>query len=174
MGHVRHIELKKMVAFFYNLDYDNDLPEEADMSLLQLHVRMFALADQYDIPGLSVLAADKYSSRCVVTWRPMEVLTSIPDVYGTTPLYIRQLRDTACTAIREHLPRMLQDKDVEETYEMILAEIPEFTKDLLRSYVSNPLYGDCQWCGSCQPMEALQGRCKKCKKGNSGFGLYHS
>jgi hypothetical protein len=38
-----------MFHFFYNMDYDDNMPEEKDISLLLLHVRMFALSDLYDI-----------------------------------------------------------------------------------------------------------------------------
>jgi speckle-type POZ protein len=174
MGHLPHFVLKQMINFFYNMDYDDDLPDEADMSPLQLHARMFALADQYDIPGLSTIALEKYSSRCAVSWVPMEFLASIQDVYETTPICIRQLRDTACMAIRKHLPKMLDDTDVAEMYEKILVENPGFVRDLLRSYVCNPLYGRCSLCCSNQPMEAHKVSCKKCRMGCSGSDLYHS
>jgi hypothetical protein len=170
MNHVHYIELKKLVDFFYSSEYDDCLPEDADVSLLQLHARMFALADQYDIPGLSNLAAEKYSSRCTASWTPLELLVSLQDVYETTALSIRRLRNTACMAVRKHLPEMLDNEEVAEMYEKILSGIPDFTKDLLRCYVSNSLYWHCQSCRSLQPMEVLQGRCKKCKRGNSGFG----
>jgi hypothetical protein len=45
MEHVWHIELSKIVAFLYDFDYDDDVPNKAEMSLLQLHAQMFALAD---------------------------------------------------------------------------------------------------------------------------------
>jgi hypothetical protein len=46
MDHVSHVHLRKLVGFFYSNDYDEDLPEEADISVLQLHAQMFLLADQ--------------------------------------------------------------------------------------------------------------------------------
>ena len=170
MGHVRYIELKKLVDFFYRSEYDDCLPEDADVSLLQLHAKMFALGDQYNIPSLSNLAAEKYSARCTASWTPLELLVSLEDVYEATPHSIRLLRNTACMAVRHHLPAMLGNKEVAEMYEKVLSETPDFTKDLLKSYVNNPLYGNCRSCCSLQPMEALQGRCKTCKRGNSGFG----
>jgi len=66
---------------------------------------------------------------------------------------------------------MLDNTDVAEMYEKILAKNQGFAKDLLRSYAHNPLYGNCPPCGSSQLMEALQVRCKKRRKGNPGFGL---
>jgi hypothetical protein len=164
MNHVNYIELKKLVNFFYDSEYDDCLPEDADLSLLQLHARMFALADQYDIPGLKTLAAEKYSSRCT-TSQTLELLVSLRDVYETTPPSIRRLRHTAYIAVRKRLPEILRNKEASEMYDKILSEIPDFTKDLLRCYVSDPVYGHCQSCCSHQPMELLQARCKKCKKG---------
>jgi speckle-type POZ protein len=174
MGHVPHLVLKQMVNFFYNMDYGHDLPDEADISPLQLHAQMFALADQYDILGLGAIALEKYIYRCLESWLPMEFLASIRDVYETTPICIKELRDTVCMTIRKHLPTMLDNTDVAETYEKILEENPGFARDLLKSYVYNPLYGICLSCNSNQPMEALQGRCKKCRKDNSGLFMYHS
>ncbi|EOA81117.1 uncharacterized protein SETTUDRAFT_35991 [Exserohilum turcica Et28A] len=126
---------------------------------------MFALADQYEIPDLKNLAAEKYSSRCTAS-RTLELLVSLRNVYETTPSSIRRLRDTAYMAVRKHLPEILRNEEAAEMYDKILSEIPEFTKDLLRCYTSNPVYGHCLSCCSHQPMEPLQGRCKKCKKGS--------
>ena len=174
MEHMSHTELEKMVTFFYNADYDDELPDGTEFSRLQLHIRMFALADKYDIPDLSIVAAKKYSSGCDTSWNPSEFLTSIRDVYETTPPSSRTLRNLACIAIRMHLPQMLDDESIGGMYEETLTESPEFAKDLLRSYVHNPLYGSCATCGSSQPMEVLQARCRKCGKGNSGFCFYYN
>lgn len=143
MDYVPYIELKKLVNFFYSSEYDDCLPEDANVSLLQLHARMFSLADQYDIPSLSNLAAEKYSSRCIASWTPLELLVSLQDVYETTPLSIRRLHNTACMAVRKHLPGMLDNKEVAEMYEKVLSETPDFKKDVLRCYITNPLYGHC-------------------------------
>ncbi|PVH94118.1 hypothetical protein DM02DRAFT_694091 [Periconia macrospinosa] len=67
MGQVSHTELGKLVAFFYQADYSSDMPSGPEISPLQLHVRMFAIADQYEIPRLAAIAADKYSSECTAS-----------------------------------------------------------------------------------------------------------
>ena len=167
-----------MVAFFYTLSYDDDIPKETEketkpyVSPLQLHARMFALGDQYDIQGLKETAVKKYVSRCAVTWIPKEFLESISDIYGRTHASLRQLRDAACVVARKNLPMMLDDKSVATTYENILTEVPDFTKDLLGIYVKAPLYSHCSTCSSNQAMEALQVRCLKCGKGNSTVVKY--
>jgi len=175
MVDMSYLELKKMVNFFYNMSYDDDIPEETEqetgpcISPLQLHARMFALGDRYDISGLREVAVKKYSSKCAVAWIPLEFLESISDVYGRTPASLRQLRDAACVVARKNLPKMLDDESVATVYEKVLTETPEFTKDLLGIYVKAPLYGNCGTCCSNQVMEALQVRCLRCGKGMPGF-----
>ena len=165
MGHLAHYELERLVNFFYHGEYSHDLEENVDISLLQLHARMFSLADQYEIPHLGALAAHSFASRCTQSWLADEFLASISDIYETTPSSVAQLRVTACMEIRKHLPAMLHEKDAAEMYERTLTEVPDFAKDLLNSYVQHPLYRHCRWCNSNEPMEALQRRCLTCKKG---------
>lgn len=172
MSHVSHVELGKLVTFFYQMDYSDDIPDGTELSSLQLHVRIFALADQYDIPNLATVAAKKYTSECNGSWIPTDSLASILDIYETTPACIRKLRDLACLFARKHLPQMLNDESTASLYRETLSNSPDFANDLLASYVNNTLYGHCATCQSSQPMEALQTRCKRCGKGNSGGCLY--
>lgn len=172
MADISYLELKKMVMFFYSMNYDDDIPEAAEretVSLLQLHARMFALGDRYDIPGLRDVAVKKYASRCAVSLEPLEFMKSLCDVYEGTPSSIRDLRNAACFLMRKKLPKMLDDKAVAAAWETVLVEVPEFTKDMLGIYVTAPLYGDCSTCGSNQAFEALQVRCNGCGKGRSGL-----
>ena len=167
-----YLELKKMVKFFYSMSYDDEIPEVTEgetashISLLQLHARMFALGDRYDIPGLRDVAVKKYSSRCAVSWEPLEFIESLYDVYERTPPSLRHLRNAACILMRKYLPKMLDDEAVATAYEDIIIDVPEFTRDMLGIYVTAPLYGDCSRCGSNQAFEALQVRCNGCGKGS--------
>jgi hypothetical protein len=157
--------LKKLVQFFYSLNYSGMVPEDTGMSPLQLHAKMFGLADEYDIPGLLRVAASKYSARCVDSWEPLEFLTSIPNVYDAAPTNVSLLCHTACMAIRKRLPEMLNDKAVAERYKQTVSENPEFATDLLQTYIESPLYLPCSNCGSHQSMKVVQGwasRCKRC------------
>ena len=164
MSHVSKYELQQLVRFFYNAEYDDD-SEEAGLSPLQLHARMFSLADQYDVLDLDNLAAEKYRTRCIASWEPLEFLRSIPVVYESSADCMRRLRDIACATCRHHLPGMLDGEDIAQVFEMTLLEVPDFAKDLLVSYIHNPLYGRCSSCGPDQAMRALQARCKKCSRG---------
>jgi hypothetical protein len=165
---VSHVHLRKLVGFFYSNDYDEDLPEEADISVLQLHAQMFLLADQYDIPQLLLVAGEKFYARCVSSWDALEFLHSMCDLYKLTPPSIIRLRRTACVVIRGYLPEMLDDAVTAECYEKIILEISDFVRDLLQSYIHDPLIGYCDTCRSNQGMDCLQTRCQKCNKGQGG------
>ena len=128
-------------------------------SLLQLHARIFALRDRYDIPDLKNVTAKKYSSKYAVSWEPLEFIKSIDNVYERTPSSIKHQRNAACIVMRKKLPKILDDKTVAAVYKKVLIKIPEFTKDMLRIYVTAPLYKNCNTCDSNQTFEALQIRC---------------
>ena len=175
MADMSYLELEKMVDFFYSMDYDAGIPEDAEpenpshMYPLQLHARMFALGDRYDISGLRDVAVKKYSSRCTGALDSLEFIESIHDVYETTPMSVRQLREAACSLMRRDLPQRLDDEAFRTVYEKVLVEVPEFTRDMLGLYVRAPVYRNCSTCCSYQAFEALQMRCKLCGKGRSGW-----
>ena len=168
MKDLSYLELMKMVRFFYNFDYDDDIPEniepktESSLSLLQLHARMFALGDRYDIPGLREYAVRKYSSRCAACWNSLEFLKTIPVIYESTAASVKQLRNLACNLMRKKMSRILANKCVAAVYDKNLSELPEFTKDMLGVYVKWPSYGVCGACNSAENLRVLLFECPKC------------
>lgn len=158
MVEMSYLELRKMVDFLYSMSYDDELETEEEakdvFSLFQLHARMFALGDRYDIPTLRDIAVKKYMSRGMVSWQPCEFLESIYDVYGRTPPSIRQLRNAATHLMRNNMQKVLKDAMVAIVYDKVVDDVPEFTKDMLGIYVKEPLYGGCITCGSNRTFKA--------------------
>lgn len=169
MGHVLYEQLEKMISFFYDMDYDEAFTEGAVEGPLQLHAQMFALADAYDIADLLLKAKAKYAERCAKAWNPLEFLSSVSDVFELTPASVKDLRQVACVAVRRYLPGMLEDPTIAESFDKTLSGNPAFTKDLLESYIKNPLFGYCQTCRSDHGMEPLQTRCQSCSKGQGSL-----
>jgi hypothetical protein len=173
MTEVTMHELERLVEYFYQMDYRSSLVETADpqprngVSVLQLHARMFGYAEKYDIIGLRELAIQKYVMRCSKSWDAIEFLESIHEVYENTHESIRRLRDTVTNISRQRLPTMLDDDKVSATYEQVTQDIPDYTRDLLRLFMNAPLYLFCCECNEYQQMEALQTKCRKCKKGGT-------
>jgi len=142
MVDIANFELMKMVQFFYNMDYDDEVKgiEGKDISRLQVHVRMFAIGDKFDIPVLRSLAAEKYGNRCSLSWNDLEFLGSIREIYTSTPDSIPELRNVAVSVALCKVQDMQKSKDVKEVYEGLLKEVPEFARHLLSEYVN---YGEC-------------------------------
>ena len=158
--------------------------EENDVAALCLHAQMFALAEMYQIDPLQSLAVTKYGKELERGASMQDLLGSIPDVYQLTPSSVRPLRDRAVMAVRtgvrkptRSLYETLRDHSGDEAtantvlknYDVMAVESPEFLKDLLSSYIRNPLLGHCSHCAGAQPqpVEPLQMKCLNCGKGGA-------
>lgn len=162
-----------MVDYFYIGDYATDLTEEdrgkGVTSVLLVHAEMFALADKYAIEGLETLAADKYERDLRRRSNAHEFFLSIPTIYELTPASSRGLRDKVLRFAREKLRDFLHSAEVKEAFDSLAIEMPEFTKELLDSFLRHPVMGHCYECGRDKlvPVTPLQCRCKKCGKGGA-------
>jgi hypothetical protein len=167
--------VKKMVGYLYTADYSEEFTDSEGeciptISSLQVHARMFALADKYDIQGLRVLSTTKYSCRLKRFSTSIEFLESVPDVYSLTATPVRSLRDEASHFARLNLRRFLRDQSFRQVYEEVAIEVPEFLIDVLDLYINTPAIGRCYNCGPNQAMEVLEARCLRCQRGtNRGF-----
>lgn len=163
--------------------------DDEELSALRIHARMFALADMYQVDGLQKLAVAKYGKAMNKNPRIEDILESIPDVYQLTPSSVRLLRSVAVLALRLQLERSKRSrqptsgdpapsgsetrgaaKTFMAAYNELATESPEFLKDLLYSYIRNPLLGHCLHCGGSdqlRPTEALQMKCLACGKGGA-------
>lgn len=161
------IIVNKMIDYFYRGDYHaaeaTQVDEQGgvDVSALQLHARIFALADKYAVDSLMHLSAAKYSNRLKHS-TILDFLQSIPDVYALTPAAVRALRNEAVQHARMNLARSLVDPSVKRAYEDVASITPDFVKELLDSYMDAPVIGKCWACGPCQALEAVQSRCLQC------------
>jgi hypothetical protein len=158
--------VEKLVQYFYVGDYtglsEEDKNAYPEMSELQLHARVFALADKYDVQSLCDLSAEKYSSRLQDHVDVVEFLHSVPDVYNLTPPPVERLRILFLFSARKRLENALQDSSHSQIYDSITSQVPAFTKDLLKSYITSPVRADCGECGPNSPMLVLQVKCRKC------------
>ncbi|KAK5659736.1 hypothetical protein OQA88_947 [Cercophora sp. LCS_1] len=156
--------VRRMVEYFYRGDYEDhrsspDIPIEDnkpaepdesdaghDISKLQLHARMFALADMYQVEGLQSLATAKYMAALESSTNMKQILQSVPDVFNLTPPSARQLRDKVVVALRSHrLWWTLSSESsggadhVTAAYDQLAVDAPDFLKELLGSFLRNPI-----------------------------------
>lgn len=99
----------------------------------------------------------------------LELVESIHDTYERTSASARQLRDTACALVRANLPKTHEDKTVRTVCQKVLIDIPVFTRKMLTSYVTAPLFGNCGTIRPDQAFEALHMKYELCGKRKSGW-----
>ncbi|KAL2009614.1 hypothetical protein VTN00DRAFT_5421 [Thermoascus crustaceus] len=118
--------VQKFVDYLYTANYDESM-QTADqecappISTLQVHARMFALADKYDVKALQMLSSEEYSNRLESSSTALEFLESIPDVYTLTAPSVKSLRDKVTRFARINLEKYL-DPSAREVYEKTAIE----------------------------------------------------
>ncbi|KAH7310751.1 hypothetical protein B0I35DRAFT_514756 [Stachybotrys elegans] len=161
----------RMVDYLYTGNYNKGIPEECAATekdpneQLIIHATMFALADEYLISGLQLVAARNYNM-ALGGVRMECFLTSLSAVYST-PVHRQELRKRAVAYARQTMPSYLHSKETKELFDLICSENPAFAKELLESFLEEPYLGRCGSCGDGVPIEALQCRCLTCKKGGA-------
>ena len=101
-----------MIHFLYSGDYDDDCTDE--YSSLMSHVRVYALAEKYDIEGLKRLAAvifDEIAEGLMCEEFPAIVAA----VFETTPSGDRGLRDVVSRICADHIDEVLTNENWKET-----------------------------------------------------------
>lgn len=166
--------VRGMVEYLYTGIYDDKRAGASEetlesISAAKFNARMFALADKYQIDGLQTLSASKYTYAISMNDHSYTFLETIPEVYLMTPPTARALRDVALSFCRRHLTTRLEITEVQMAFDRVSAEVPDFARELLYSFVKTPALGHCPGCGSGQPMEILQCRCKSCGKGGGSM-----
>ena len=94
-----------------------------------VYIRMYALAEKYDIPGLQSDAREGFSTLASLKWPYRNLPAIIVAIYSSTPSSDRGLRDTIIKLCAQHLPDFfaLEEESVDE----IRDAAPEFEHELL-------------------------------------------
>ncbi|PGG98953.1 hypothetical protein AJ79_08728 [Helicocarpus griseus UAMH5409] len=158
--------VKRMVDFLYRAEYKGT--PAPSMSELQLHAKMFALADKYKIEGLRKLAIMKCLRRLHTLHDSngspaIEILESIGDIYQLSALKC-SVRVLVEQDIRANIKKYLEDPVARKVYERVLMEVPEFIRDVLDLYLNQPFVKRCSSCCADKPMEVLKAKCRKCDR----------
>jgi hypothetical protein len=124
---------------------EGDLGDETDIPRMVFHVKVYALADKYDIPGLKALATAKFEKVARAEWNTADFPLSISAIYESTPLNDRGLRDVAVKLAATHSNILLKENEV---FQNMTAKVAEFGKDLACELIKRPVikYYECPNC----------------------------
>lgn len=162
----------KMIDYLYTGDYSDPTdkgPEDGNpkeqwdtMSSLQLHAKLFALGDKYDIPELCDLTLEKYSKRAGED-NPSEYLDSLADVFFSPTIQNTALKEAAVRIPRGYLGVRLQYESVRMKYDSVITQVPEYANQLLLTFWELPYMHYCKLCEPNTPLWPTGGTCRKCR-----------
>ena len=121
-----------MISFFYSGDYVDEVdPLASDAQTLLVNARLYAMGDQFGVPGLKARAISKTASELDRTgrqWRE-DIFPAASVVWGTTPSSDTGLRNEYIKLFIYLRRIILKDKEKWEE----LDAVPKLARDILIS-----------------------------------------
>jgi len=112
--------IRRMISFIYTLDYDDEAPQNgtwgvkteptsAEKPALFSSIRVYAVAEKYDIKDLKELARSRFSTWASKNWNHSEFPMMVQEVYDSTPSSDRGLREIVETIVRKNANCLLHN-----------------------------------------------------------------
>lgn len=131
--------VKMMIHYFYHHDYHVEAADATPKpilfsflsrkGILSEHARMYAIGEEYGIPGLKTVARDKFEKLCVKKYHHRGLPTAIIIVFNTTPETDKSLREIILKAVY----RCRRDYKDEEEIQQLISSISELGYGLFRA-----------------------------------------
>ncbi|KID85510.1 BTB/POZ domain protein [Metarhizium guizhouense ARSEF 977] len=143
--------VRPMVEYMYTGQYslttqpDSGEPCGASYSIV-FHARMFELADKYMIAGLQTLAASEFNKALDQEMDACKFLRSIPAIYSLASTSSDKLREAVVWELRRWIAWQEFDATVKEVFHEVTGNVPQFSEELLDSFLDSPLLGECSCC----------------------------
>ncbi|KAG6180189.1 hypothetical protein E4U27_002904 [Claviceps purpurea] len=153
-----HMLVRRMLDYIYTGDYDDfdssilvqkDHLSPEDVAKLEvaghvpLHVKMVELGDTYLVEGLSQLTNVKFTKHLTPLLTRAVIVDIVPKVYASNSGPSDVIRKSVVKDMREKLARRrlapAADNDIDGLLEKVLRDLPEFTYDLLKSYMDTSI-----------------------------------
>ncbi|KAG5934349.1 hypothetical protein E4U60_003933 [Claviceps pazoutovae] len=176
--------VERMLDYIYTGDYDelsSKGPAEVGQEPLQkvaklqpaphmmLHAKMMKLGDMYLIEELVQFACQRFMKLLTSETTKNILVDIIPEIYAFQSNSANGIRNSVVGLMRERLAQLPLAADVDGPLGDVMRGVPEFTRDLLKSYVDAPILGHCVNCGNDKtvPLAPLQFKCLLCGKGGA-------
>ncbi|KAI9784671.1 MAG: hypothetical protein M1816_000787 [Peltula sp. TS41687] len=116
--------VEAMLQFLYATDYDSN----KIVSPMLFNIRVYVLADKYDIEPLKKLAKAKFEKAMWSCWKMDDFPDAVAEVYGSTMPTDRSLRGPVAEVSYENLQQLLKDDGFGATLEQTVG----FAADVIR------------------------------------------
>ena len=147
MKDITRNELERIVAALYGDEAEALNFEDCQyLQRLRVVVRMYLLADRYDIPHLRLASVTLFKSELDTTITigiDTAVFPIIRELYQEENLF-EPLRQIAAELLRWRRPTLLGFCELKAEFEKLIFDTPQFAADLLRVMLNTKLCSTCQ------------------------------
>ncbi|KAG6238746.1 hypothetical protein E4U25_001452 [Claviceps purpurea] len=177
--------VRRMLDYIYTGNYD-DLPSKGPTQdgkrsstkvaklgsapHVLLHAKMMELGDMYLVDGLGLFANERFGILLKSETTRNILVDIIPEVYAMEIKSCKLIRKTLIDLMRRRLAHRPLLAEVEGSWENATRDVPEFTRDLFKSFKDMPVLGHCRNCGGnakTVPVAPLQLKCLLCDRGGA-------
>ncbi|KAL6149966.1 hypothetical protein ACJQWK_02530 [Exserohilum turcicum] len=124
--------VEAMLQFLYTFDYDAGGSVADAASPMVFNVKVYSIADKYDIPALKSVARQKFQESVETCWNMDDFPHAIAEVYNSTPPNDQGLRSLVVDVACEHITSLLQKQGFCD----VLGETAGFASDLVQLQAS--------------------------------------
>ncbi|KAL4906824.1 hypothetical protein BDW74DRAFT_149687 [Aspergillus multicolor] len=124
--------VQTMIDFMYGIEYTTT--DHGVMSSMMFLVAAYQIADKYDVPNLKDHTKKKFEHAVKVNWEMDDFPPTIVEVYRTTLMSHRDLRDPIVRVVGNHY----FDLTLKEGFMKVLEETPGFGADMTRHFSLRP------------------------------------
>lgn len=112
----------------YRFDYDADGSDQASVAPMVFHVKVYSIADKYDVLALKLQAREKFAKLVKTCWDMEDFPDAITEIYSPTHGIDRGLRDLVVEIVSKHIHALLKRQDFQD----LLEETLGFAADVIR------------------------------------------
>lgn len=124
--------VEAMLRFLYGSGYDVvNTDDPTHLTPILFHIRVYAIADKYDIPTLKLRAQEKFNNVIMNFLKTDEFARVIAEIYSTTVPTDRGLRDKVVELAYVYRRELLDKK----SFVHVLEETAGFAADLVQYMV---------------------------------------
>ncbi|KAI9862326.1 MAG: hypothetical protein M1813_004802 [Trichoglossum hirsutum] len=133
--------VRRMISFIYTCDYDDEVPLQPTLAnnsmlvekpALFSSIRVYAVAEKYDIKDLKELARSRFSTWASENWNHSEFSMMIQEVYDSTPDSDRGLRDIVEAIVKKNVNCALHS---DEFMKLLMSQMRELGVAVLTAAV---------------------------------------
>jgi speckle-type POZ protein len=103
--------VEAMLRFMYQFDYDSSGSDQARVSPLIFNVKVYSIADKYDVPALKLQAKGKFEDAAETCWNMDDFPHAITEIYASIPATDRGLSDPVVEIACKNINPLLEKQD---------------------------------------------------------------